>query len=310
MAGTAAAGAGFLAGPRARAPSPAVPVPPVPDVGGLQTWVQKSEEQFDDLVEGAEKRVVWASEPGESTAVSLVYLHGFSASRQELSPVPVRVAEALGANLFEARLTGHGRPGYALGWARADDWLRDYREAVTIGRRLGSRVVFLGCSTGATLDAYVSSAGVESPDVHVWVSPNFGPRADGAELLLYPWAKFWIPWVTGDQRTWEPVNERQGRYWTTEYPVQALFPMQALVDAARNADLDHIGAPVLVLHSTDDPVVEPQAIVDAYGRLRSSKKKRVAFTGLADPHVLAGDILTPDNTERVVREVVTWFRSL
>jgi alpha-beta hydrolase superfamily lysophospholipase len=276
----------------------------------LEAWLQGKERLYDDLVPGAEKRVVWTSTAGQPSEWSVVYLHGFSATRQELAPVPERVAAHLRANLYEGRLTGHGRPGRVLGQAEAEDWLRDYREAITIGRRLGRRVVFMGCSTGATLDAYAAAAGIETPDVHIWVSPNFGPQDGSAELLLYPWAQLWVPWVAGAERRWEPVNEEQGRYWTTRYPVRALFPMQALVEAARHAALQNIRSPTLILHSVDDPVVRPDRIANAAQRLGAETKKRITYEGVADPHVLAGRILSPGHTDRVVSDVTTWLDGL
>ena len=298
-----------MVGPRERPPAPNEGAPRVPPLGELEQWLRASEARVAP-VPGTEKRIVWHLEPGARTPWALVYVHGFSASRQELAPVPRRLADTLGANLFEARLTGHGAGGAALGASTAADWVHDVREAVEIGRRIGRRVVLLGCSTGATLDAYLSAYGVIEPDVHVWISPNFGPQSAAAELLLWPWARQWVPAVAGDERTWEPVNEEQGKYWTTRYPVDALFGMQALVEGARSAPIEGIHAPVLVVHSRDDPVIRPGAVVEAYERLGSANKHRLEMSGARDPHVLAGEIMSPGRTERVVEEVSAWLSSV
>ena len=92
---------------------------------------------------GTEALVAWAGEPGHQTDVALVYLHGFSASRQEIAPVIERVAEARGANVFFTRLTGHGLDGAGLAAASLDDWLTDSRRALEIGARLGRRWCWL-----------------------------------------------------------------------------------------------------------------------------------------------------------------------
>ncbi len=79
--------------------------------GNLDDWLTIHEQSVAErfgLVPGTEKRITWFAE-GERTAWSVVYLHGFSATRQETAPLSTLVAQALGANLFETRLSGHGR---------------------------------------------------------------------------------------------------------------------------------------------------------------------------------------------------------
>jgi hypothetical protein len=59
--------------------------------------------------------------------------------------------ESLGANLYFARLKGHGRSGDAMLEGSVQGWIDDFAEAVAIGRRLGERVVIMATSTGASL---------------------------------------------------------------------------------------------------------------------------------------------------------------
>ena len=46
----------------------------------VAAYFAKAEARFDDIVPGTEKRVIWADAPGEQTPISVLYLHGFSAS--------------------------------------------------------------------------------------------------------------------------------------------------------------------------------------------------------------------------------------
>ena len=78
-------------------------------------WLQSAEARYPDVVDGAERAIHWADpENPAKTPVSLVYFHGYSATRQEIDPVCQQVADALGANLYLPRLTGHGRSGDAM----------------------------------------------------------------------------------------------------------------------------------------------------------------------------------------------------
>ena len=82
-------------------------LPQLPD--DLVAWLSEREAKVPALREGAAKRIVWAETPGDQTDWAVIYLHGFSASAEEIRPVPDRVAAALGANLYFTRMTGHGR---------------------------------------------------------------------------------------------------------------------------------------------------------------------------------------------------------
>ena len=79
---------------------------------------------------GTEKKIFWANDKKNKTPVSIVYLHGWSASRQELSPTVERVASEMKANLFMTRLTGHGLDGEALGRVTTENLLQDAEDAL------------------------------------------------------------------------------------------------------------------------------------------------------------------------------------
>ncbi|MEL6547911.1 MAG: alpha/beta hydrolase, partial [Myxococcota bacterium] len=57
------------------------------------------------IVDGAEKRILFHNGK-QRTKTVLVYLHGFSASRQEIAPFVETLSQRLGANAFETRLAG------------------------------------------------------------------------------------------------------------------------------------------------------------------------------------------------------------
>ena len=298
----------FAAGPRTRVrldgAKPQVPSTP----GEVAPWIEKREAAVDGVVPGAEARIVWGSEVKQRTPIAFVHLHGFSASRQETAPLAEKVAARFKANLFEARFTGHGRPGEALGRAKAEDWVRDAREAIAIGQVLGDRVVVIGVSTGATVGLLLAAN--DQPDVaaYVMLSPNLGPKDASAGLLLWPWASKWVPLVAGSERSWTPENEAHGKYWTTRYPIDALFSMMATVERARTIDLSTVKTPVLFIHAEDDPVVDAMGVEAGFTRLTSAEPRdRQLVDGPGDLHVLAGDILSPERTADIQRRVVEFL---
>ncbi|MEO1612581.1 MAG: alpha/beta fold hydrolase, partial [Pseudomonadota bacterium] len=187
----------------------------------LDAYLAEAEAAIPGITPGGEKKIVWAGAPGERTAFSLVYLHGFSASKEEIRPVPDGVAEALGANLYYARFAGHARDGAALASVSAGDWWRDALEALEIGRRIGERVIVIGTSTGATM----ATIALADPDAArnvaglVAISPNYAVKGAPLAVLTAPLARQILPLAFGAERSWEPLNEAQAKWWTTSYPL-------------------------------------------------------------------------------------------
>lgn len=192
---------GVALGPRRAVDRERIPTLAVPaKLEAVEAFVARRERAHPDVRPDAEARVVWASpdRPGR-TPLAVVYLHGFSACRQETAPFCARLAASLGANLFEARLRGHGRSQDAMGEATAEDWLADAAQALAIGRLLGERVVVVGCSTGATLAAWCAGPGRASDlEALILLSPNFAIHHPAAFLMTGPWG---APWPTGSRAT-------------------------------------------------------------------------------------------------------------
>ena len=285
----------------------------------LDGYLAGREARFADITPGTEKRILWAGPRGEKTPLSVVYLHGFSATSQEIRPVPDQIAAAMGANLFFTRLSGHGRGGPAMAAPRAGDWIADTAEALEIGRRIGDRVLVIATSTGGTLAAIAAAdpaLGAQVTDLIagvVFVSPNFGLRSRAAAILDMPLARHWAPLVAGRQRSFEVLNDAHGAYWTSSYPTVSVMPMGALLRHARGLDFSATGMPALFLLSDQDQVVRPdlsRAVAAAWG----GGAQVVALTpGPGDDpyhHVIAGDILSPGQTDNAVQAILDWLDAL
>ncbi|MFZ9708594.1 MAG: alpha/beta hydrolase [Steroidobacteraceae bacterium] len=275
----------------------------LPPLSEVDRWVADREAMFSDVVPGTEKTVIWAGERNRRTRYAIVYLHGYTATRQEVAPLCDLLAAELGANLFYTRLAGHGRHPAALGAVDGSEWLRDAEEALLIGRTLGERVIVVGTSTGGTLALWLAQQrDAQAIAALLLISPNLGPRNRQGELLAGPWGETLLRLLVGDTYEWQPANAAQSRYWTWRYPSQALLPMMALVRLVRDSPLESIRIPTLVLYSRDDQVVHPEQIELAYARLGASNKTLQQIDTPQDRsrHILAGDILAPRDTPRTL----------
>jgi esterase/lipase len=311
LGGLAVIGGAIALGPRARVREELTPPTLPPD---LDAYLAGAESQHPGITPDTEKKIIWAGVPGARTALSIVYLHGFTATRHETAPLSDIVARELGANLFYTRLTGHGLPGRELGRARPEDWLHDTVEALAIGERIGERVVVIGTSTGGTLATWAACREQLRSRLAaiVLLSPNFGPANRFADLLLFPWGRHLADTVLGIEQTWQPYNERHGEFWTARFPTRALIHMMALVRHVRNLPLEEIETPVMMGYSRDDIVVDVEKALRFVMRFSSPLKEILDLGDVNErnDHVLAGDILAPANTEGLAWRIVEFLRGV
>jgi esterase/lipase len=279
----------------------------------LDQFLHASEAHYPDITANTEKTIRWAYPDKRKTALSVIYLHGFSATRQETAPLSDAIAKQLGANLFYTRLTGHGRNGAAMAEASVNDWLNDSQEALQIGAQLGDRVVVIATSTGATLATWLASQ-PQSKNVlaYAMISPNFSPKDRAAQVLTWPWAKYFAPLLIGPEHHWQPRNAAQARYWSHRFPTQALLPMMALVNYVHELPVEAIKTPVLMIYAPDDQVVSPAATEQMFARFGGAPKQLLALTDTQDDshHVLAGAILSPHDTPRVEAAILQFLQPL
>lgn len=278
----------------------------------LDAYLADGEAAAGGVKADAMKEIVWAHPlQRDRTNISLVYLHGFSASKAEIEPVMQKVARRLGANLFLTRLAGHGmQDPAAMADATVNAWYNDVAEAIAIAERIGNRVYLAGTSTGGTLAALAAAepsfagkiAGV------ILISPNFAVQGASTGLLNMPWAEQLLPMVFGAERSFEPVNDRQAQAWTTRYPSQAVFPMGALLRIATSTDFAAVTVPVLAIFSEKDQVVVPAKTRSVLARWRGPvETMEISETGDPSSHVIAGDILSPQNNDAVIERMTRWI---
>lgn len=294
---------------------PASPVNETSLPQDLDAFLAAREAEVPNLVPGTEKRIIWHGAPGDQTDLAVIYIHGFSATSEEIRPVPDRVAKNLGANLFFTRLQGHGRDAQAMTEPTAGDWLRDVAEAYAIGRRIGREVIVISTSTGGTLAAATAvdpemSRGIKG---HAFVSPNFALANPAGALLGWPAARYWVPLVAGPDRSFPPRNAQQAQFWTMAYPTIAALPMAAIVKHTARLDMSKAPMGALFFFSDGDQVVSAQAtraVAARWGGPVTLRAVTVAPTDDAYAHVIAGDIMSPSMTTQAVAAITDWALTL
>ncbi len=275
-------------------------------------YLAAAEKSIAGIHDNLQKEIVWAYPLSRAkTPVSIVYIHGFSASKEEIRPLPDKVAASLGANLFFTRLAGHGRDGSALAEASVNDWINDFAEAVAIGHMIGEKTVVIATSTGSGLATY----GASDPDLAkhiaamVLFSPNYAFRHPLAALATGPWAERIAELAEGEIRSFTPQNEKHGKYWTTTYPTKSGLQMAAQTKLARETAVEKLNIPVLFVYSQGDTVVDANVTKEMMARW-GGPAESIVVTESEDPnnHVIAGDVLSPSNTDPLAAKILTWLK--
>ena len=281
----------------------------------IDEYLIKSEQQFSDIRQGVSKKIIWANKKNTKTPISIVYIHGFTASSEEVRPLPDLIAKDISANLYYTRLSGHGRTSNAMGNSSIQNWMNDLHEAIEIGSRIGKKVIILSSSTGGTISVTSALNKKLSSKIlgYIFISPNFGINNKFANLISWPFSEYWLQLILGKTMKHSPRNENNKKYWTMSYPTNALIPMARLVNEVHNKDFSNIKKPALFYFSMEDKVVNPLKIkkfISGWGGKSTTEIIKLSKNDDKYSHVLAGYIISPNQTELARKTMVNWIENL
>lgn len=290
-------------------PSPATPVydpalPAVPtDSAGLTGYIALRESRH-HLKPDNDARIVWYDSLHRKTPYSIVYLHGFSASRKEGDPVVPDFARRYGCNLYLSRLDGHGiDTTEPLLNMTAEGLWRDAKEALAIGMALGDTVIIAGTSTGGTLALMLAAQYPKQVFAVMNLSPNIAINDPLAFLANNPWGLQVARLVKKGNynHTNKEGDPAVARYWNTTYRLEAVVQLENLLESGMTKNtFGKIHQPVLNLYyykdeTHQDPTVRVAAILDMEKALGTpaTRKAAVPIPG-AGVHVLGSSLTSHD----------------
>ena len=293
----------YLLGPHPATPSYPAELPNVPSTDQLDPFIAAGE-SVHHLRPDNEARVVWANDSlKRKTEYAIVYLHGFSASQEEGSPVHRNIAQLFGCNLYLSRLAEHGiDTADQLVNLTPDNYWKSAQQALAIGKQLGNKVILMGTSTGGTQALQLAAAYPDQVAALILFSPNIAINDPNAWMLNNPWGVQIARLVKGsnylvadDDR---PIYKQ---YWSKPYRLEATIVLEEMIETTMNEEtFARVKQPTLLLYyykdqQHQDPVVKVSAMKEMFAQLATADaEKRAVAMPLTENHVMASPIKSKD----------------
>ena len=207
-------------------------------INEVKSWIHQKELKFINIKEGNESRIIFYDSVPKKTNLSIVYLHGFSGSSQDGSPVHINTAKKLKSNIYLPRLYAHGlNSDEPLLEYTGEKYLDSAREALAIGKIIGEKVILMCTSTGCSA-ALALAANHPQVSALVMYAPNIRINHPLDFVATLPWGLYIVRLVEGGKyhyitNTWEDKE----KFWTTKYRLEAPIEMQNLLETAMNEEV-------------------------------------------------------------------------
>ncbi|WNY60411.1 alpha/beta hydrolase [Borreliella bissettiae] len=244
----------------------------------IDSYLLKEELQF-NLENNTKKEITWHKGKAQKTSYSVVYIHGFGASKNEIYPVPNNIAKALNANIFFTRLKGHGiNNKNAFRGITTQDWLKDIDEAINIGKLIGDKLILIGTSNGGAASIWALANYPNEINSVVLISPNIFPYDKRTNIVYYPWGRQIAYLITGGYNKFETKEYKRKEHMTINshsskvQHVDAVIAMMGLVTLLNSYNFDEIKIPLIIAHTPNDHTVDPIKINEFIKNYRGEKK--------------------------------------
>lgn len=231
-------GASYFLGPKPTFPTLNNELPAL-NIGlqSLDSFIAARESAITDLKPDNQARIIWADSV-RKTPYSVVYLHGFSSSPMEGDPVHLHFAKKFNANLYLSRLPDHGiKHDDVFADLTPQQMLDEAKEALSIGKMLGEKVILMSTSTGGTLSIYLASTYPEAVFAQILFSPNIELYTKAADLLTGPWGLQLGELIEGKYRHLDHLQGEVRNYWSTTYRIEGVIALKALMEATMRPEV-------------------------------------------------------------------------
>lgn len=192
----------------------------------------------------------------DKTKISLLYIHGYGASRGEGEFVLDTIATKLKYNTYYLRLPGHGTNIDDHKNTEYNHILDTAIEAAHMTKLLGDKLVIIGTSMGGTIATYIAAQHPDIPDAVILVSPFYKfANPIGNALFFRPFFRTVLLFTTYRERhdPYDDPNDNWTMYWYAKNYWASLHSLLDLADLiAHDSTYQKVSCPVLLLYFYKD----------------------------------------------------------
>ncbi len=212
-------------------------------------------------------------QPTTVSKSGVVLVHGFLASPAQVRAFGERLASQ-GHPVIGVRLKGHGTSPHDLRTRTHQEWMASVRRGYEIMSHLSPEVLVVGFATGASLALLLAAekpkqlafvASVSAPITFRAQSVRFAPlvhRINALSQMMYI------------KNGVKPFTETEPEHPDFEYrnmPIQALAEIRKIA-ALLEQRLGEIICPVMIVHGSGDPLIDPESARVIESRIGSLEK--------------------------------------
>jgi esterase/lipase len=103
------------------------------------------------------------------------------------------------------------------------------------------------------------------------------------------------------------MNDLHGKYWTKKFRSEAFVTMRRVCALTDKIKFEEIQKPVLCIYTEKDKLISIPAMQKLFNRIGTDKKR--LFNINSPYHVIAGDVVSPETTETIANEIITFIKS-
>jgi esterase/lipase len=272
------------------------------DLHLLEKQINGSELSTHGLKQGCEAKIIWADTTKKvKTRFAFLYIHGGASSRMDGDPVHRNIAKRYNANLYLARLAGHGVDlgDSTLAKETADDFAYSAEYALAVAKNLGDEVVVIGTSFGGAITVYLASRHPEIKAI-VLYSPCIKTYDTRTGIFIKPWGLKLVQLMTGSKTFNAKLPDAESaKYWTTHYDLNFIAQFQNFLTYADTKEtFEKIKCPTFMGYwykdeQVKDTVASVPAMLQMFEELGTVNKQKSAFPNVGN-HGIASAILSKD----------------
>jgi len=269
--------------------------------GNVGDYVSKLE-AAEKVRPGNEAKIIWANDSLKNqTEYVLLYLHGFSASRMEGSPVNEDFAKRFGCNAYLARLASHGlETTEPLLDMTPDRLYNSAKVALLIAGKLGRKVIIMGTSTGGTLALKLAADFPELVNSLILYSPNVRIKSPASFLLSKPWGLQLARFSFGGRYSvsQDDPNGEICKYWYCKYRAEGAVYLQQLVDATMKDEVfGKVKCPIFMGYyikdeQKQDQTVDVASALKMFKLIGTPETQKIARAFDSGAHVIASPLMS------------------